>query len=153
MLCGLPGAGKSTFIKRNYPEGNFVLLSTDRFIEDLAVKTGKTYNDLWKDNVKQAEVNMEQMLQFALKEEMNIIWDQTNLTVKTRKQKLAKLPDVYEKHCAVFLPNHQIIMETNTLRQTFGRALPEHVIQNMEKMFQMPTEDEGFSKIFYVQRT
>ena len=59
MFVGLPGSGKSTFRAKLEAElmeegVSFVALSTDDFIEKCARDTGRTYNDMFFDNIKLA---------------------------------------------------------------------------------------------------
>ena len=53
MLAGIPTSGKSTYISkllRDFPDA--VVISTDDYIEAVARETGKTYNEVFNDNIK-----------------------------------------------------------------------------------------------------
>ena len=45
MMIGLPGSGKSTWIKANLP--GVKVLSTDDFIDQYAAEKGKTYSEVF----------------------------------------------------------------------------------------------------------
>ena len=91
MLVGVPGAGKSTWIK-NHADGAAMVLSTDDKIEAAARAQGKTYSEVFKDEIKAATSGMAQDLLRALRDGRDIILDQTNITRKSRKEKLARIP-------------------------------------------------------------
>lgn len=151
MLAGLPGCGKSTY---RAPYG-FDVISSDIYIEAVAEACGTTYNDVFADVVKQAQENaeahMKSMVECGVK---TIIWDQTNLTAKSRKAKLQKFNVAggkdYRKICLFFEPDLQLSIERNEARRSFGRAVPVHVIENMYNTHNVPKKAEGWDYVFHV---
>ena len=91
-------------------------------------------------------------MQYAIENNKNIIWDQTNLNTKTRKAKLSKIPDNYTKIAVVFSTKYDILEQVNEERQHFGRAIPKSIFQSMIKSYQEPTYDDGFDDIIKVER-
>ncbi len=83
----------------------------------------------------------------ARREGKDIIWDQTSVSVKSRKRKFNMLPD-YEHIAVVFKTPEQAEL-TRRLSSRPGKIIPEHVMRSMIDSFQMPTEDEGFSQIWH----
>ena len=148
MLVGLPGGGKTTIANRLYPDA--VRVSSDDFIESYATRVGKTYGEVFTDVVAQATQHMYAKLDAAIAADEDIIWDQTNLSVKARKNKLKNIPAHYEKIALVIPPtkeNIERIERVNVLRAKLGRSVPDKVMRNMIQQFQMPTEAEGFDEI------
>lgn len=149
MMCGIPCAGKSTYIRRGTENSDYfdeyVILSTDNYIEEYAASVGKTYNEVFDEAIKDATTKMYQDLDLAIQRGKSIIWDQTNLSKKSRRQKLKKIPDTYNK-TAVILP---ITLEEAFVRnsQRANKFVPRSVIHRMYHQFEMPTEDEGFDVI------
>lgn len=148
MLVGLPTSGKSSYV-----DGwltcdkitNSVVLSTDYYIDQYAKEQNKTYNEVFQEYVKEAHRLMYESLDFAINNNKNIIWDQTNLNVKTRKNKLSKIPPEYEKR-AVYLP---ITLETALERNTReGKIIPEYVLKSMFETIEPPTQEEGFDYVY-----
>jgi heterogeneous nuclear ribonucleoprotein U-like protein 1 len=153
MLIGLPGSGKSTwasnYIAKN-PEMDFRVVSSDDIIEEKALLEGLTYGASHKKNIEFAVDEMERRFRRYIKYGANIIHDQTNLSKKTRKKHLAKVKG-YEKSAVLFM------LEEKLWRQRFekrkketGKAIPEYIIKNMTKGFELPTEKEGFDKVFSI---
>lgn len=150
MLVGLPGSGKSTW--RKTQSLNRIVLSTDAYIEDVAVQAGKSYNDVFAATIGLAEKHMEERLNYAVEHNLEIIWDQTNLTAKSRKRKLDKLPAHYKRHAVVFDVAIEELEECNRQRETVGRAIPWKIFNSMCKTLEKPTISEGFHSITDVQR-
>ncbi len=146
MLVGVPGSGKSTYIKNN---NLGVVLSTDDFIERVADSQNSTYNDVFKSNIKTATSVMNEMLKTAVAEERNIVWDQTNLTVSSRKNKLSRIPDTYKKIAVVFpTPNNEELQRRLNSRP--GKTIPYHIMKSMINNLQYPSKDEGFDEVVVV---
>lgn len=155
MLIGLPGSGKTTwFAEQDLSDKNFVWISTDKFIERLAKQKGKTYNEVWKDNIKSATNQMVGELRTAINTNKDIIFDQTNLSIKSRRQKLQNIPSNYTKEAVIFLTSPEIIDIINVERKQFGRAIPQHILESMRRTFDISfINNEGFDKITYIQRS
>jgi predicted kinase len=145
MLVGVPGSGKTTWIKNN--KHNAVVLSTDDYIEKVAAKQGKTYSEVFKDVIGDATDQMEKDLLQAVRNERDIIWDQTNLTAKSRKGKLSRIPKSYKKVAVYFTVPSDL---RDRLASRPGKTIPEPVIISMINQLQPPTKEEGFDEIVAV---
>lgn len=149
MMCGIPCAGKSTYIRRGTENTDafdeYVILSTDNYIEEYAASVKQTYNEVFDDIIPEATTKMYEQLEYAIQHEKSIVWDQTNLTKKSRKQKLKKIPESYSK-TVIVLP---ISLEDALIRnsQRANKFIPRSVLHRMYHQFEMPTEDEGFDVI------
>ena len=150
MMSGIPTSGKSTYVQNgiDYSElsdEGFTYLSTDNYIQEKAKKEGLTYDEIFDYTIKEATEEMYKLLEFAIQSKMNVIWDQTNLTVKSRRKKLKRIPKDYEK-VAVY---RKIPLETAMLRnpERPGKVIPPNTLRDMHRVFQPPTLDEGFDKV------
>lgn len=148
MLCGLPTSGKSTFVSKLLEEPaykNSVVLSTDSYIEQVAQKLNKTYNDVFDDSIGEATRQLELNLIEAKDRGKNIIWDQTNLTPKTRKKKLSKIPSSYARIAIWFDIALEDALKRNQQRP--GKMIPENVLSLMSEQFVPPSCDDGFDVV------
>lgn len=146
MLIGVPGSGKSTWIKNQKFDESTVIASTDNHIEEYAESVSKTYNDVFRDFVDQATTRMMQDIEMAVGKNLDIVWDQTNTTATARRKKLRKIPEHYQRIAVVFAtPPHEELQKRLNSRP--GKHIPSAVMNNMIQRFQEPTPDEGFSSI------
>ena len=145
MLVGIPCSGKSTFVNRlkKIPFWeNAVVLSTDNYIEKVAQEHNTTYSEIFDDVIKDATRELEIAFIEAKDKGKNIIYDQTNLTVKTRKKKLSKLPSHYARGVIYFEISLEEALERNKHRE--GKFIPENILKRMYHQLEVPTLEEGF---------
>lgn len=148
MLCGLPTSGKSTFVTKllNDPAyKNSVVLSTDSYIEQVAQRLNKTYNEVFDDTIDEANRQLELALIDAKDRGRCLIWDQTNLTPKTRKKKLSKIPSSYGRIAIWFDITLEEALKRNRKRP--GKVIPQRVLHLMNEQFVAPSCDEGFDVV------
>jgi len=148
MLAGIPCSGKSTYVEKlkkiPYWE-NAVVLSTDAYIEKQAQRLGRTYNEIFDDVIDDATRELELEFNEAKNDGRDIIWDQTNLTVKTRRKKLSKLPSWYHRGAVYFEITLEEALKRNETRE--GKFIPESIIKRMYHQFEIPTMTEGFDYV------
>ena len=147
MLVGVPASGKSTWRKNN--QGIALVASSDDYIEQQAKKTGSTYSDVFDDYIKAANTHAIATAKKAFSDNLDLIWDQTNLTKNGRKNKLKMVPHSYKK-VAVFFPTPHIDILKKRLGSRPGKNIPDYVINSMIKTVEKPTSDEGFDDIIIV---
>jgi predicted kinase len=148
MLVGIPGSGKSTWVSNQNWSKNCVYLSSDKFIEEYAESVNKTYNEVFGEYVKTATQRLTKHAITTYVAETDAIWDQTNLTVKSRANKLKLFP-CYKKIAVVFATpdTHEL---AKRLAGRKGKHISDVVIASMTSIFQMPTTEEGFDEIWHV---
>lgn len=148
QLIGVPGAGKSTWIKSQDWARDLPVVSTDNFVEAYAKEQGKTYNEVFKDYMPIAVRLMANQAAICQANNLDVIWDQTSVNVKSRKKKFETLPG-YEHIAVVFKTPEQEELNRR-LASRPGKSIPAHVMCSMINSFEMPTEEEGFKEIWYV---
>ena len=147
QLIGVPGAGKSTWIKDQIWALGLTVVSTDAFVEDYARAQGKTYSEVFTDYMPTAVTLMAEQVVRARELGHTVIWDQTSTTIASRAKKFRMLPD-YEHIAVVFrTPEHTELMRR--LMNRPGKEIPDHVIASMIASWEEPTEEEGFKEIWY----
>lgn len=152
VMVGLPASGKSTFIKDMCAmDPDAFVYSTDNILERIASQLGKTYDDVFSKHISYAQTEADIWLDEAIKNDLNIIWDQTNLGVKKRRNIINRMNRKgYRVECIAFRMPQSVddITEWNArLHSRKGKTIPENIIQNMVKTYIEPTLDEGFDDL------
>lgn len=148
MLSGVPTCGKSTFVNKLLRHDEWmdaVVLSTDTFIDNYALERNLTYNDVFDSVITKANDQLRIDLDYAVTNNLSIIWDQTNLTKKTRRKKSRMIPDDYYKYLVYFTISLEDALQRN--KQRPGKVIPEQTLIRMHSQFENPTEDEPFDII------
>ena len=147
QLIGVPGSGKSTWVAEQDWALTCAHISTDKWVEIYAREVGLTYSEIFEDFMPAAVDLMAKEVVAAREMGRNIIWDQTSTTVASRAKKFRMLPD-YEHIAVVFkTPNEEEL--NRRLASRPGKNIPDHVIRGMIEGFEMPTEEESFTQIWY----
>ncbi len=144
MLVGVPASGKTTWVKNN--RGNALVASSDDYIEQQAEKRNTTYSEVFDEYIKAANTHAIATAKKAFSDNMDLIWDQTNLTRNGRKNKLKMVPKDYKK-VAIFFPTpHEDILKKR-LGSRPGKDIPDYVVSSMIRTIEKPSKDEGFDEI------
>ena len=147
VLVGLPGSGKSTSIPEDF---DGFIYSTDNVLEELAGKTGETYNQVFKDNISYATKLMDDLLANYILMGADVLWDQTNMSPKKRKSILSKFPKNYHKACMCRVPPRDADEWNELSRRVLsreGKIIPSHIIEAMADSYVEPTLEEGFDAV------
>lgn len=132
FLIGIPGSGKSTLSKSL--NANRINMDTIR-LENPDLDKG----DQW-------ELSYNQFLDF-LKEDKNIVIDNTNFMKQLRNRYMFYIPQEWKKIAIVINTPLDECIRRNELRTGQARV-PEKVIRDMYNKFQRPTFQEGFDEIY-----
>ena len=146
ILVGAPGTGKSTWVQNQSWRRQCVYVSTDKFVEQHARRTKKTYSEVFDDYMPRAVQRMSKQVSQAREAEKDIIWDQTSTTVASRAKKFRMLPG-YKMVAVVFTPPEQTEWSRRLLQRP-GKIIPPDVLEKMIQEFEMPDEQEGFDEIW-----
>jgi adenylate kinase family enzyme len=148
QLIGIPGSGKTTWVKNQDWANDCVYVSTDIWIEIEAQKQDKTYSEVFEDYMPKAVNIMSAQVVDARDQERDIIWDQTSTTIASRMRKFNMLPN-YEHIAVVFrCPDADELIRRLNSRP--GKVIPLDVVESMVHNFEIPSEEEGFKEIWFV---
>ena len=154
VLIGLPASGKSIWTREfidmycNRFERKIAYISLAKHIDAIARAKGTTYSEEYANSVGHASAMVKYESTDALQNELNIIWDQTNLSKKKRAGILKKVPDGYQKIAVDFdVPDKVLTERLERRAREEGKFIPKHVIESMCKSYVPVTKSEGFEII------
>lgn len=136
LMSGLPGSGKSTWIKQKIAENGGIWCSRDA-VRFSMVREDEPYFEREDEVFNAWSAQICGALNDPLVE--NIYIDATHLNDRSRRKTLNRLPkdNIDEIVNVVFQVPIEICLERNAMRS--GReVVPESVIQNMAKSFSLP---------------
>ena len=148
ILVGVPGSGKSTWVDEYEFPNDIAHISSDYFIDEYADLHSTTYNLVFADYAATANKLMFDEALEAIRLQIDIVWDQTNIAVSSRKKKINMLRDYYKIAVVFKLPKPEVLAERLASRP--GKVIPDSVIKDMINKFQEPTKSEGFDEIWFV---
>jgi predicted kinase len=153
ILVGLPGSGKSTFVNallEKHP--NTHIASTDNLLEEFAKERGISYTEAFSTNTENLQTKMMEGMTQAIKDQKNIVVDQTNMSIKSRKSKIDILKkNGYTVMALVFEVDDVTLQERLKTRAiNTGKVIPQRVMEMMSKSYQAPSIDEGFELVINV---
>jgi predicted kinase len=144
FLVGIPTSGKSTF-SSNPKYSKYTRVSSDDILQEVAKERQQSYNTVFKGNIRFAQIAMMKVFRKAIEDGKNIIIDQTNLTKKSRREKLKLIPPHYKKTAVYFVVDLKTALQRNTQRP--GKVIPPEVLERMIKEYELPVLEEGFDEI------
>ena len=154
ILVGPPGAGKSTWVEKEF-QGECFVVSSDKIIEEIAAEKNQTYNEVFY-YAKVAEAMMWQEFDKAVETKHDpIVVDRTNMSVKSRRRLFERLRNFHKGHGyqlhAVVFPKPEDKEHERRLNSRPGKTIPWEVINGMLASFQMPTTQEGFASVTIIE--
>lgn len=148
VLTGVPGSGKSTWVKNFKFDTDIVHVSSDHFVEQEALRLSTTYSAVFKEYMPTAISLMFDEVVEARSLGMDIVWDQTSTSVASRRKKLRMFRD-YHKIAVVFKTPAPEELQRRLANRP-GKTIPDEVVQDMINRFEMPTLEEGFDEIIHI---
>jgi tRNA uridine 5-carbamoylmethylation protein Kti12 len=159
-MVGLPATGKSTLVESERAIYDRIKMpvfvySTDNLIEEWAASQGRTYNSAFDEYIDKATSEMNRLLDAAIRNKTDIIWDQTNLGIKKRAKIINRMRNAsYQIRCmCIVQPEEGHISDLKDLKHRLnnrpGKTIPETLMSRMWKSYVLPTKDEGFDMITF----
>ena len=141
MLVGLPGSGKSTYVKENFLEEN--IFSSDAIREELFGSDNNKVNT--PENNQKVFTELHKRIKERLKSGQNAVYDATNINCKRRMAFLRELKNIpCKKYCVIIATPYEQCLINNKNRE---RNVPNEVIKRMYMNWSTPYYFEGWDQI------
>ena len=143
LMCGVPGCGKSTFLKNKIKNNNSVIISRDAIRFSIV----KPEEDYFSHEDEVLEIFWNQINE-ALTANKTVYVDQTSLTPRARIWLLQHITG-YEHANLIWIDEDlETCLERNEKRKGTRAYVPRAVIRRMFSQFIEPSLDEGFHTIY-----
>jgi predicted kinase len=152
ILVGVPASGKSTWVQENMSENKWVV-STDNIIESLATRYGFTYNEIFKETIRFADMVMVKHMIMNAEIGYDLIIDRTNLSEKSRRQYITKLKKYGYTFDAVDFETPEKEEWNRRLNSREGKTIPAEVLKKMQDSYEIPLHSEGFENITFMKNS
>lgn len=146
LMCGIPGSGKSTWLKNNIlNKENCAIISRDEIRFSLLKERDSYFSK--EDKVFEIFVKT---IQNNIDSGLDVYIDATHLNKFSRRKILNQLKlNNISIEAIYFTTPLNICLERNQKRS--GRSfVPDNVIKDMAKNYRFPSYLEGFNKIFSI---
>ena len=146
ITVGLPGSGKSTYVKNFIKDKEIEYISSD----SLRAVYGKDETD--QTVTHQVFGHIKRKVDEFLKDGKNVLVDATSVNRKERSDYINTAKKYGAKVVAiVFKMDRQGLIDRNKKRgEQGGRVVPDWVIDKMLNKFEEPSYDEGIDVMIYV---
>jgi len=153
MMCGLPGAGKTTWANKfcsDNVEKKFNVLGTNAFLDKMKVNglaRRKNYNGRWEALIEKCTRCLNILLEIAAKRRRNYILDQTNVYPTAQKRKMSMFGG-FQRKAVVIVPTEEEAKERTEKRiKEEGKDVPDTAVMEMKANFKIPSVDDTFSEV------
>ena len=144
MLCGIPGSGKSTWVKK-YLDKFDKHISRDEIRFSMVAEDEEYFS-------KETEVFKEYCSQITenLNKGYNVFADATHINKGSRKKLLDNISGFDNVFCIVIQNPLETTLKRNENRSGTRGYVPKSVIRRMHYQFEFPTHKEGFKIIYRI---
>lgn len=154
ILIGLPGSGKSTWVKERLQNATrpTTVVSSDDILEAWGREYGLNYSEAFSQiNHHWLKSQVNKTFDEAVARGDDIILDRTNMSAKARNAFLSRTKPNTKKTAVVFSVPHDVLMQRLKNRaEATGKTIPGKVITDMMAMYNPPTTKE-FDEVCYIQ--
>jgi predicted kinase len=140
IMMGLPKSGKTTFVYNDLKKDDNVVVSADSLRQLI-------YGQEFYANGESVVWSVHQyMLQELMRQNANIIVDNTNKTIKTRQSLINAAKEMGYNVIGIMMATPYEVCEKRAKNENF----PIETLVEAANKWENPTEDEGFDKIIVI---
>lgn len=157
MMCGLPGAGKSTWAAEystKNPEKKYNVLGTNNIIDKMKVMglpRKRNYHGRWEVLIKMATKCINKMFEIGSKLRRNYILDQTNVYPTAQRRKMKNFEGFRRKAVVVVPTDLEFRKRINKVEREEGKDVPDSAVLEMKANFKLPEVCDIFDEVLFTE--
>ena len=158
LLGGLPGVGKTTYIKDTllpwfeYIGSRVVICDSDSLIESKASELGISYREAWDVYKTPAEEEFKHQLKSVSSNRLNVVIDRTGLYPDSRRRMLSDFTG-YNKYLIFLHTSEEMHRQRLKEREiNTGKTISEDVMLAMKQRLKLVDKNEAklFTSVIYL---
>ena len=124
LICGLPGTGKDTYIKKHYP--NHEVISLDDIREKYKIKPTDNQGTVYNFAAATAKI--------CLREKIPFVWNATNITKMVRDKQISLFQDYNAKVKVIFLETsyYEMLKRNNKRSRYVSEKAIDEMLEKLE---------------------
>jgi len=157
MMCGLPGAGKTTWVEKmvtSNPDKHYNVIGTNNIIEKMKVMglpRKRNYAGRWDTLIDKSSKCLVRMMEIACRKKRNYILDQTNVYPSAQRRKMRAF-EGFQRKAVVVCPTDEELTERTAKRESDeGKDVPEDAVLEMKANFTLPAIGPSFDDVIYTE--
>uniref|UniRef100_A0A0K0EQE5 SAP domain-containing protein n=1 Tax=Strongyloides stercoralis TaxID=6248 RepID=A0A0K0EQE5_STRER len=159
MTVGLPGSGKTTWVRqylRDNPDGHWRVISSDALLQQMridGIPRKQVHSGRWDMVMGLAAKAVVKAMGLACRRKHNYIIDGTNVSRDARKRKLAQFQD-FQRKCVVLIPPEKELIhrQMKQEKQDGIRPIPAEAMLELKATMSIPElAEEPVEDIIFVE--
>lgn len=157
MMCGLPGAGKTTWAAKHAtenPEKRYNILGTNTIIDKMKVMglpRKRNYAGRWDVLIDKSSKCLVRLLEIASRRKRNYILDQTNVYPSAQRRKMRSFEGYQRKAVVVCPSDEELKSRTEKREKEEGKDVPDDAVLEMKANFTLPAIGPSFDDVMYTE--
>ncbi|KAH9507215.1 Heteroproteinous nuclear ribonucleoprotein U-like protein 1 [Bulinus truncatus] len=157
MMVGLPGAGKTFWVKNHVTENSekfYNVLGTDNVVDKMKVNglpRKENHSGRWEYLIEKANKCLNRLIEIAARKKRNYIIDQTNVYASARRRKMQPF-EGFQRKAVVVLPTDEVFKKRAKERpEDEGKDIADNAVNEMKANFTLPEEGQGFESVIFTE--